>query len=264
MGHLHHRALPSLREIVTGLSKFSVERQGICKGCALVKNAKVSFLSSESRSKGILDLVHIDVCDPVLVESVSGSSYFTTFIDDFSRWTWIFFMKTKSEVFNRFREFKALMKNQTDKKIKVLRSDNGCEYTSKEFNDFCREAGIKRELTIPYNPQQNEVAKRKNWSIVGAAKAMIYDQDLRMFLWVGVCNTTVYVQNKSPKVLEDKTPKEAFFGVKSEICHFRIFDCLVYIHFPEEKRTKLKPSGEKGLFVGYSETSNAYRIWITT
>jgi hypothetical protein len=98
MGHLHHRALPALREIVTGLPEFSVEQQGVCKGCALGKNAKATFPSSESRSKGILDLVHTDV--------LSGSSYFVTFIDDFSRRTWIFFMRTKSEVFSRFRSLR--------------------------------------------------------------------------------------------------------------------------------------------------------------
>jgi transposase InsO family protein len=84
-------------------------------------------------------------------------------------------MRAKSEIFSRFREFKALMENQTCKKIKVLRSNNGGEYTSNDFNNFCREAGIKRELIVPYNPQQNRVAERKNWSIVGASKVMIHD-----------------------------------------------------------------------------------------
>jgi transposase InsO family protein len=144
--------------------------------------------------------------------SVSGSSYFVTFIDDFSRRTWIFFMRGKSEVFSRFQEFKALVENQTEKKIRVPRSDNGGEYTSNDFNDFYREAGIKRELTLPCNLQQNEVVKRKNRSIVGAAKVMIHDQDLPMFLWVEAYNTILYVKNMSPhKVLEDKTPEEAFF-----------------------------------------------------
>jgi hypothetical protein len=82
---------------------------------------------------------------------------------------------------------------------------------------------------------------------------MIHDQDLPMVLWVEACNTTVYVQNMSPhKVLEDKNLEEAFFGVKLEIGHFRIFGCPIYIHVPIEKRTKLEPSGEKGLFIGYS------------
>jgi hypothetical protein len=221
MGHLHHRALPILREIVTGLPEFSIEQHGVCRGCTLGKHAKVAFPSNEHRSKGILDLVHSDVCGPMSVASITGSMYYVSFIDDFSRKTWIYFLKTKDEVFSRFQEFKALVENQTGKKIKVLRSDNGGEYTSKEFEGFCKEAGIKRELTVPYNPQQNGVAERKNRSIIGVAKAMIHDQDLPMFLWAEACNTTVYIQNQCPhKILEDKTPEEAFTGVKPEVSHF--------------------------------------------
>jgi transposase InsO family protein len=235
----------------------------VCRGCALGKNVKAAFPSSKSKSKGILDLIHSDVCGPMSVASVQGASYYVTFIDDFSRKTWIFFMKTKDEVFSRFREFKAQVENQTGKKIKVLRSDNGGEYTSNDFKDFCKEAGIKRELTVSYNPQQNGVAERKNRSIISSAKAMIHDQGLPMFLWAEACNTTVYLQNMSPhRILGDKTPEEAFTGVKPEIGHFRIFGCPVYIHVPVEKRTKLEPSGEKGIFVGYNETSKAYRIFI--
>jgi transposase InsO family protein len=85
--------------------------------------------------------------------SLTGNIYYVSFIDDSSRKTWIYFMKTKDEVFSKFQEFKALVENQTGKKIKVLRFDNGGEYTSKDFDAFCREARIKRELTIPYNPQ---------------------------------------------------------------------------------------------------------------
>ena len=87
--------------------------------------------------------------------SLSGYSYYAYFIDDYSRNSWIYFLKRKDEVFERFKEFKALIKNLSENKIKILRSDNGGEFTSNEFNDFCKEAGIKRELTIPYNPQQN-------------------------------------------------------------------------------------------------------------
>ena len=263
MAHLHHGALKILKEIVTGLPEFSMEHQGVCKGCALGKYAKTVFPSSDNRSKGILDLVHTDVCGPMSAASLSGYLYYVTFIDDFSRKTWIYFMKTKDEVFSRFQEFKALVENQTGSKIKVLRSDNGGEYTSNEFKSFCVQAGIKRELTVPYNPQQNGVAERKNRAIVGAAKAMIHDQDLPMFLWAEACNTAVYIQNRSPhKVLGSKTPEEAFTGKRPEIGHFRIFGCLTYSHVPSEKRTKLEPTAEKGIFVGYSETSKAYRIYI--
>ena len=100
-------------------------------------------LSNYSRSAGILDLVHSDVCGPISSVSLGGCEYYVKFIDDHSRKTWIYFLKTKSEVFKRFQEFKALVKNQIGKRIKVLRSDNGGEYTSREFVDFCTRAGIK-------------------------------------------------------------------------------------------------------------------------
>jgi hypothetical protein len=233
------------------------------QGCALGKYAKTTFPSSDSRSKGILDLVHSDVCGPMSVGSLSGFNYYVTFIDDCSRRMWIYFMKTKDEVFNRFREFKALMENQTGRKVRVLRWNNGGEYTSNEFKDFCREAGIKKELTVPYNLQQNGVAERKNRAIVGAAKAMIHDQDLPMFLWAEACNTTVYIQNKSPhKVLGDKTPEEVLTGVKPEVGHFVSSGVQCISMYHQEKRTKLEPSGWKGIFVGYNETSKAYRVYI--
>jgi hypothetical protein len=111
MGHLHYRVLPILREIVTGLLDFSVEQQGVCKGCVLSKNVKAAFPSSKSKSKGILDLIHTDVSGPMFVALVQGASYNVTFIDDFSRKTRIFFMETKDEVFSRFQEFKAQVEN---------------------------------------------------------------------------------------------------------------------------------------------------------
>jgi transposase InsO family protein len=179
------------------------------------------------------------------IASVKGTYYYVNFIDDFSKKTWIYFMKTKNEVFSHFREFKAQVENMTGRKIKVLRTDNKGEYTSNEFIDFFKEAGIKREKTMPYNPQQNGVAERKNWSIISAVKAMIHDQSLPMFLWAEACNTTVYLQNRSPqRILEDKTPEEAIASKRPEKGHLGIFGCPVYIHIPVEKRTKLQPSRE--------------------
>ena len=110
--------------------------------------------------------------------SLSGYVYYVSFIDDFSRKTWIYFMKNKDEVFSKFKEFKALIENHTEKKIKTFRSDNGGEFTSNEFKDLCKESRNKREFSTPYNPQQNGVAKRKNRIIMEAARAMLHDQDL--------------------------------------------------------------------------------------
>jgi transposase InsO family protein len=165
--------------MVTGFPDIQVDHEGICKGCAQGKNVKKPFPSSDSKAKGLLDIIHSDVCGPMSTTSLSRYVYYVSFIDDYSRKTWIYFLKAKNEVFNKFKEFKALVENLSEKKIKILRSDNGGEFTSDEFKAFCKEVGIKRELSTPYNPQQNGVAERKNRTIMEAVKAMIHDQDLR-------------------------------------------------------------------------------------
>ena len=132
-------------------------------------------MKSETKTKGTLELIHYDVCGHIPSISSSGNEYYVTFIDEYSRNTWIYFLKTNSEVFRKFKEFKSLIENYSKRRIKTLRSDNCEEYTSNEFESFCKEAGIKRELTTPCNPQQNGVAKRKNTTIMQAVKTMIHD-----------------------------------------------------------------------------------------
>ena len=165
------------------------EKHNHCKGYALGKNIRTPFPQSEHKSKESLDLVHSYVCGPMSVHSFSGNNYFVTFIDDYCRKTWIYFLKAKSEVFERFREFKTLVENQTGKKIRVLRTDNEGEYTSNEFMEYCSTKGIKKEHTVPHTPQQNGVAKRKNRTMVGAAKAMLFDRGLPLFLWAEAYRT---------------------------------------------------------------------------
>jgi hypothetical protein len=197
------------------------------------------------------------------VKSLGGSSYYVIFTDDYSRKTWLYLLKTKDEVFNKFQEFKAEIENLTNKKIKTLRIDNGGEYTSKEFVAFCKSAGIRRELIVPHNPQQNGAAKRKNRSIEETVKALLNDQGLSMFLWGEAAMTAIYVQNRSlHRILKDMTPEEAFSGKKPNVENLRIFGCPVYSHIPKDKRNKLEPSGKKGIFAGYSDSSKAYRIYI--
>ena len=107
------------------------------------------------------------------------------------------------------------------------------------------------------------MVERKNRSIVGAARAMLYDQSVPLFLWAEACSTTVYLQNMSPHhALGNKTPEEMFIGKKLEVSHSRIFGCLIFSNVPFEKRTKLEPTTERGIFVGYDETSKASHIYL--
>ena len=186
---------------------------------------KNPFPKIQTKTTGTLELIHSDVCGPMPSISFSVYEYYVTFIDDYSRNTWIYFLNAKSEVFEKLKEFKSLIENISDKRIKTLWSDNDGEYTSKEFEAFCKYAGIKRELTTPYNPQQNGVAERKNRTIMEAVKTMIYDQDLPMHLWAEATRTAVYVHNRiSHGALGFKTLEEMFTGKKPEVsCHMPQF-----------------------------------------
>jgi hypothetical protein len=116
---------------------------------------------------------------------------------------------------------------------------------------------------VSYNPQQNEGAERKNKTICEVAGAMMYDHNLSLSLWAEAASTAVYIQNKClHKALEEKTPEEVFTGKKPSVDQLRIFGSVVYIHIPKEKMTKLEPSRKKLTFVGFNETSKAYRIYV--
>jgi hypothetical protein len=129
--------------------------------------------------------------------------------------------------------------------------------------NFCKDVEIKRELTTPYNPQQNGVAERKNRTIMEVVKTMIHDQDIPMCLWAEATMAILYVQNRlSLSALGFKTLKEMFTRKKLEVNHLKIFGFPIFIHIPKEKRNKLEPSGKKEIFVGYCEVSKAFRIYI--
>ena len=118
-------------KVVTGLPDLNIEHEGTCKGCARGKNIKNPFLKSETKTKCMLELIHSDVCGPMPSISLSEYEYHVTFIDDYSRKTCIYFLNKKSEMFGKFKEFKSLIENLSENRIKTLGLDNGGEYTSK-------------------------------------------------------------------------------------------------------------------------------------
>jgi hypothetical protein len=165
---------------VNRVPQISTEHQDVCRGCILGNFTKASFPNSDTRSSGILYLVHTDVCEPMTHRSLISCEYYITLIYDYLGKTCIYFLKAKSEFFTRFQEFKALVENQPIKRIKVLRSDNGGEYSSRHFVDLYAQHVIRRHMTVPYNPQQNGVAERKNQAITSAARSMLHDHSLTL------------------------------------------------------------------------------------
>ena len=116
--------------------------------------------------------MHTNVWILTQVQSLGGSHYYVTFIDDATRKTWVYFIRKKYDVFDNFKKWKALAENETRKRLKCLRSDNGGEYCSKEFDSYCSHNGIRRENTVPGTPQENGVSERMNRTIIEHARCM--------------------------------------------------------------------------------------------
>ncbi|RVW33419.1 Retrovirus-related Pol polyprotein from transposon TNT 1-94 [Vitis vinifera] len=213
-GHLNFNSLKMLcqRKMVQGLPNTIEEKNEEYDGCALGKHHRQSFPKGVAwRAKKVLELVHTDICGPMSTPSQGNNKYFVLFIDDFTRMTWVFFMKQKSEVFSIFKKFKSFVEKQSGCYIKTLRSDRGMEYTSSQFGNFCEDEGVERQLTVAYTPQQNGVVERKNQTVMEMAKAMLYEKGLPKIFWAEAVNTAVYLLNRGPtKALLNKTPIEAW------------------------------------------------------
>ncbi|KAK5841099.1 hypothetical protein PVK06_010007 [Gossypium arboreum] len=146
-------------------------------------------------------------------------------------------------------------------KIKTIRSDNGTEYTSAQFQALCKDAGIKHQLTNVYTPQQNGVSERKNRSLIDMARCLLFQKNLPKIMWAEAVNTAVYIQNRLPtKALAHKTPFEAWFGFKPSLAYMKVFGCLCYSQVPAVKRDKLSKRAIPGILTGYSMVKKGYRI----
>jgi len=196
------------------------------------------------------------------VPLISKSIYFISFIDDYSRRTWIYFLRSKSEVFSWFKEFKAFAENQTSTKIKCLRTDNRGEFCLIEFDKFYKEQGIERHKTTSYTPQQNGVVERMNRTLMDKARSMLSGASLEQKFWAESIATACYLVNRSPtSALVGKIPMEVWSGKKPSIRHLRVFGCEAYAHVPREKRSKLENKAIKCIFIGYDVSVKGYKLW---
>ena len=250
------------KTMVIGLPEITVPSL-VCEDCVVSKQHRSQFPKGKSwRAKDVLELVHSDICGPINPSSNGGKRYLITFIDDFSRKTWVYFLQEKSEALTMFTRFKAFVENEAGKTIKSLRTDRGGEYCSKEFEGFCMQHGIRRELTAAHTPQQNGVSERKNRTILNMVRTLLTRGRVPRTFWPEAVNWSIHVLNRSPTfAVQNKTPEEAWSGRRPVVDHFRIFGCLAYAHIPDAKRKKLDDKAEKCIFLGVSESSKAYKLF---
>ncbi|KAK4392578.1 Retrovirus-related Pol polyprotein from transposon TNT 1-94 [Sesamum angolense] len=260
LGHISSKGLDLLHN--HGILKEKLDKLSFCDDCILGKHHRVHFPSTSKSmtSSCILEYVHADVWGPANVPTHGGNKYFLSIIDNFSRKVFVFLMKQKSEVFEKFRNWKIFVENQTGKNLKTLRTDNGLEFCNQQFTSLCDEFGIKRHKTTPYTPQQNGVAERMNRTLLNKVRCLLISSGLSKTFWGEALSTAVYLINRSPSVpLLGKIPECMWTGKDVDISSLRIFGCSAFVL---QNGDKLDPRAKKCIFIGYPVGVKGYRLWL--
>lgn len=264
-GHLNERSLQTLarKKLVDGFDYDRSQQIPFCQSCIEGKLHKVPFgQASNGKAETYLALVHSDVCGPLSSKSLSGATYFLTFTDDKTRFTWVYFLKNKSDVYEKFQEWKALVERESGNHLKALRTDNGGEYTSSVFKSYLACQGIRHELTIPKTPEQNGVAERLNRTLVESVQSMLSHARLPHKFWAEALSTVVYLKNRSyTSSVPEMTPLQAWSGKKPCVKNLRVFGCTAYFHIPKDERKKLDPKARRSIFLGYGDVTKGYRLY---
>ncbi|GJR64024.1 putative ribonuclease H-like domain-containing protein [Tanacetum coccineum] len=229
LGHINFKTINKLVKdnLVRGLPAKHFENDQTCVACLKGKQHKASCKSKIQNSiTQPLFMLHMDLFGPTFVSSLMNKKYCLVVTDDYSRFTWVFFLASKDETSGILKNFIIDIENLVDKKVKIIRCDNRTEFKNRVMNEFCEKKGIKREFSVARTPQQNGVAKRRNRTLIEAARTMLADS-------------------------KSRTPALSFmrpFG-----CHVTILDSLDHLG-------KFDGKSDDGFFVGYSLTSKAFRF----
>jgi hypothetical protein len=191
-----------------------------------------------------------------------GKKYFITFIDDATKYCYVYLLRTKDEALHHFKIYKAEVENQLNRKIKRLRSDRGGEYFSNEFARYCESVGIIHERTPPYSPQSNGVAERKNRTLEDLVNAMLGSSGMAAAWWGDAVLTACFVLNRVPSRNSEVTPYEGWEGRKPNLSFLRTWGCLAKVSIPLPKKRKLGPKTVDCVFLGYARHSTAYRFYV--
>ncbi|KAK1627332.1 hypothetical protein QYE76_001647 [Lolium multiflorum] len=258
LGHIGVKRMKKLHSdgLLESLDFESLDR---CEACLMGKMTKTPFSGTMERATDLLEIIHTDVCGPMSVASRGGYRYVLTFTDDLSRYGYIYFMKHKSETFEKFKEFQSEVENQRNKKIKFLRSDRGGEYLSYEFGMHLKKCGILSQLTPPGTPQRNGVSERRNRTLLDMVRSMMSLTDLPLSFWGYALETAAFTLNRAPSKSVETTPYELWFGKKPKLSFLKVWGCDAYVK--KLQPDKLEPKAEKCVFIGYPKETIGYTFY---
>ncbi|PWA49287.1 ribonuclease H-like domain-containing protein [Artemisia annua] len=266
MAHVNFKTIKKLSKLglVQGLPSKVFTNEHNCVACNKRKQHRASYkaITVVSTISEPLQLLHMDLFGPTQVRSIDHKFFCLVITDDYSRFCWVFFMKTKDETSQILKEFVTLVENQLSKKVKGIRCDNGTEFKNDVLIELCKSKGIQRDYSNPRTPQQNEVAERKNRTLIEAARSMLADSKLPTMFWTEAVSTACYVLNRvSITRPHFTTPYELLTGKVPNIHYLKPFGYQVTILNTSDPLGKFDGKADEGYIVGYSAHSKAYRVY---
>ncbi|KAJ9542402.1 hypothetical protein OSB04_028908 [Centaurea solstitialis] len=256
LSHLNFRYIDKIvkHQLVSGIPMIKFEQEEMCPGCEKGKMKRASHPPKpEQGSKSPLSLLHMDLCGPMKFQSLASKKYILVIVDDFSRYTWTKFLKTKDETSSLIINFIKVVQVQLKLPVQTVRTDNGTEFKNNVLKAFYNSFGISQTFSAARTLEQNGVVERRNRTLVEAARSMLAESQLPQYLWAEVVNTACYTQNRS--IIHrsfGQTPYHILFGRVPSVGHFKVFAANVL--------SKFGSKSDELTFVGYSESSIAYRV----
>ncbi|GJT28596.1 retrovirus-related pol polyprotein from transposon TNT 1-94 [Tanacetum coccineum] len=265
LSHLNFDTINDLakNDLVTGLPKFKYHKEHLCPSCEQGKSKRASHPPKPvPNSKQRLHLLHMDLCGPIRIASINGKRYVLVIVDDYSRYTWVHFLRSKDEAPEVIKTFLKRITVLLQSPVIIIRTDNGTEFKNQILKEYFDSVGISHQASSVRTPQQNRVVERRNRTLVEAARTMLIFSRAPLFLWAEAIATACYTQNCS--IIHrrfNKTPYELINGRKPDISFLHVFGALCYPKNDREDIGKLGAKGDIGFFIGYSADSCAYRVY---
>ncbi|GJZ09383.1 retrovirus-related pol polyprotein from transposon TNT 1-94 [Tanacetum coccineum] len=241
----------------------TIKRDQLCSSCEMSKAKRSSFKTKAvPSSKGRLNLLHMDLCGPMRVASINGKKYILVIVDDYSRYTWTLFLRSKDETPEVLKDFLTMIQRNLQAQVITVRTDRGTEFLNKTLHAYFKEEGIEHQTSTPRTPEQNGVVERRNRTLVEAARTMLSASKLPLSFWAEAVATACYTQNRSIIIsTHGKTAYHIINDRKPSIKHLHIFGCTCYITRDGENLDKMKEKGDPCVMVGYSTQSKGYRVY---
>ncbi|KAI3493456.1 hypothetical protein L1887_41848 [Cichorium endivia] len=249
-------------DLVRGMPALKFDNDSLCSACEHGKQTKQRHPTViNPKITEPLSLLYVDLCGPSAVESIGKKKYILVIVDDYSRFTWVLFLRNKSDAAEEIINFVRKMELMLNKKVRTVHSDNGSEFKNQTLDGFLKTRGISHNFSAPYTPQQNGVVERRNRSLCEAAKTMLNFANLPMYFWAEAISTACFTQNRS--YIHKRfhiTPYEVLNRRKPNVKFLHIFGCRCFILNLKDPLTKFNDKSEERIFLGYYQDSKAYRV----